>query len=176
MFEAKKPDERTGRVAWRTVLETYERIAPGVLHLTVEAANDNEVNGSTASDPNNTSLTLRAIERDDTVERVYNFAVQSLPGEITHNYLVGDRESWTHNARRPTLQSLGPDARAGKNPHTTLDWKGGKVANALEWWPNCNDPIGMSPGSRFRFIGKPHHNVRPPFEIKPGSGNKANPL
>ena len=91
MFEAKKPDERTGRVAWRTVLETYERIAPGVLHLTVEAANDNEVNGSTASDPNNTSLTLRSIERDDAFTRVYNFAVQSLSGEVTHNYLVGEK-------------------------------------------------------------------------------------
>ena len=53
----------------------------------VEGANDNE------------ALTLRTIERDDTDQRVYNFAVQSPPGEVTHNYLVGDREWWTHNVR-----------------------------------------------------------------------------
>ena len=51
----------------------------------VEGANDNE------------ALTLRSIERDDADQRVYNFAVQSLPGEVTHNYLVGDAEWWTHN-------------------------------------------------------------------------------
>ena len=53
----------------------------------VEAANDNE------------AVTLRSIERDDADRRVYNFAVQSLSGEVTHNYLVGDAEWWTHNSR-----------------------------------------------------------------------------
>ena len=31
-------EEQSGRVVWRTVLETYERTAPGVLHLTVDPA------------------------------------------------------------------------------------------------------------------------------------------
>ena len=57
-----------------------------------EATNDN---GTAAND--NEALTLRSIERDDRDQRVYNFAVQSLPGEVTHNYLVGDAEWWTHN-------------------------------------------------------------------------------
>ena len=192
-------DELTGRVVWRKVLETYQRVAPGTLTLTVEdadgnieeltttpehpfhveewdgkldtlahaigldgpsasatkAANDNEAYGprlafaasegvalldghaqsrlfptegttpfgtwvkagalktgdtlstrfsiETANDndpvaaPAGAPLTLRSIQRDDTERRVYNFAVQSLNGELTHNYLVGDAEWWTHN-------------------------------------------------------------------------------
>ena len=31
--------------------------------------------------------------------RVYNLEIESRPGEITHNYLVGDQLVWVHNAR-----------------------------------------------------------------------------
>ena len=70
----------------------------------VEGANDNE------------ALILRSIERDDADQRVYNFAVQSLPGEVTHNYLVGEGEWWTHNdsgRRFGPVTFYGPSKRNG---------------------------------------------------------------
>ena len=69
----------------------------------IETANDNDPDATPAGAP----LTLRAIKRSDTEQRGYNFAVQSLPGELTHNYLAGDVEWWTHNVQR----KLGPSGK-----------------------------------------------------------------
>lgn len=49
------------------------------------------------ADNDNQPLTVLDILRDPTPTRVYNFEVESLPGEITRNYLVGDDAAWVHN-------------------------------------------------------------------------------
>ncbi len=54
----------------------------------LKAANDNE------------PVTVREILRDQDAARVYNFEIESLPGEITHNYMVGDDALWVHNATK----------------------------------------------------------------------------
>jgi|GEM_PF-1606206 len=45
----------------------------------------------------NAPLVVSNILLNDHLARVYNFEVESRPGEITHNYLVGDEQAWVHN-------------------------------------------------------------------------------
>lgn len=76
---------RTGFGVWvkAGALKAGDRVSTrGSIEGAGEAANDNASEAA--------ALTLRAIERDDRDQRVYNFSVQSLPGEVTHNYLVGE--------------------------------------------------------------------------------------
>lgn len=47
----------------------------------------------------NRPLTVAEILFNDNPARVYNFEVESRPGEITHNYLIGDHQAWVHNGR-----------------------------------------------------------------------------
>jgi hypothetical protein len=70
--------------------ESIESFGPRI------AANDNE------------PLTVTDIVRDSRAARVYNFEVESLSGEITHNYFVGDEQAWVHNAEH----------KKGKRPST----------------------------------------------------------
>jgi hypothetical protein len=58
------------------------------------AANDNGSDNAAGNQP----LTVTEILRDNTPTRVYNFEVESLSGEITHNYFVGEDQAWVHNA------------------------------------------------------------------------------
>jgi len=67
-----------------------------------EATNDNRIDDPQTLQPvanDNAPLVVSNILLNDHLARVYNFEVESRPGEITHNYLVGDDEAWVHNAQ-----------------------------------------------------------------------------
>ena len=58
------------------------------------AANDNGALGA-VSPKTLKVINTRQLSR---AVRVYNLEIESRPGEITHNYLVGDQLVWVHNA------------------------------------------------------------------------------
>lgn len=69
-------------------------------------ANDNRADAQsdrvfapTQAANDNRQLVVSDILLSDHAARVYNFEVESFPGQETHNYLVGDLDAWVHNGR-----------------------------------------------------------------------------
>ncbi len=71
------------------------QITPADLACLGVAANDN---ATLWRDLGNQPVTITSIRRDAHAKRVYNLEIESRPGEITHNYFVGDELVWVHNA------------------------------------------------------------------------------
>jgi len=131
-----------------------------------------------ASDAHGTSApgTLTVVSSELVLEptRVYNLEVAG-----DHTYAVGELQAWVHNS----VAKMQPN-NALNVPHTVLKWgKDGKLTGAQTFYPNTPGqpgynpcyPHAWTPGARYRFTGKPHGGVPPPFVIPPG-GSKAYPL
>ena len=142
----------------RTAFGTW--VKAGALKPGDRVSTRGSVEGARGAANDNEAVTLRSIERDDADQRVYNFAVQSLPGEVTHNYLVGEGEWWTHNAGNPRKfwDSLTP-------------WKNGwrRDSDGNIYYPDrahpgeleCFNPRGKFLGARSMKRGKPIPNKQP---------------
>ena len=134
------------------------------------AANDNQ------------KLTVLDVVRDSAPTRVYNFEVESLPGEITHNYLVGDDAAWVHNglgayvvtcADGSIYVGKGDAARASRQLRSKCGTAGGTVRtfksdsvcgsyrleDRLMKFLGWGDPRRR--GTLLNKIGSPGANIRP---------------
>ena len=94
------------------------------------------------------TLTVVSNTRDNTPTRVYNLEIESRPGEITHNYFVGEDGVLVHNANgkcfTPDQQAL-VDLAKQANRRGGVTWK---EAGILVGWglevgftpENCRGP------------------------------------
>ena len=103
-------------------------------------------------------LTVTSTRNLQRAIRVYNLEIESRPGEITHNYLVGDELVWVHNAGH----------KKGKRPSTRGKHSKGDARRCLD--------VGNEEGDKRRERYRNYTKPIPPKPPRPGHEDFVGPV